>query len=129
MVQKTRTTTRIIHSIFFTGLFLALVTGCSRSEPTDNTIGGSIPVLLEVDPAQASPGEEVVVQGTGFSIIPNENVVYLADTAAIATDFETTPDALQIRFTIPDTIAVGPTELLVMVEDNFSNSLPFEVIP
>jgi IPT/TIG domain-containing protein len=95
----------------------------------------SQPILNAALPSQASPGEMVTLQGTGFSADPNENIVVFGGTSAASLSYRLIPsDQLppsgaveEITFQVPGAAPPGATNLLVLVKDNPSNAIPFTV--
>jgi hypothetical protein len=70
----------------------------------------------------------VTLQGQGFSFVAQENVVALGGASVVADEYAVDPDGGEsLTFTIPEEASAGDTEVIVVVEGNTSNSLPFVV--
>jgi hypothetical protein len=68
--------------------------------------------------------------GRGFSFAAPENVVALDDSSTTAESYAIAADGTEsLTFTVPDGAATGDTSLLVVVEGNASNAVPFTVLP
>jgi hypothetical protein len=128
MVQK-----RLIKSpLGFALLFL--LAACGKEGGNTNTVTFQ-PILTAALPDRASAGETVTLQGTGFSVNPNENIVIFGGTSAASLSYRLIPsDQLpgngaveEITFQVPNTAQPGATSLLVLVLDNPSNGISFTV--
>ena len=89
-----------------------------------------VPILVSVAPEAASAGNSVTLQGQGFSFVAQENVVVVGDASTVADQYLIAEDGTEsLTFTLPDSASAGETQVLVVVEDNASNTLPFTVDP
>ncbi|HEX5038214.1 MAG TPA: IPT/TIG domain-containing protein [bacterium] len=87
-------------------------------------------MLVSVAPDAATAGDSVTLQGQGFSFVAQENVVAVGDASTVADDYLIAEDGTEsLTFTLPDSASAGDTQILVVVEGNASNALPFVVEP
>jgi hypothetical protein len=121
------------HAIFLLSVFalLCVFAGCGRTTPSSNVANGSdAPIVTSVDPEAAVAGDPVTVSGHGFSFAAPENVVLVADGSGSAETYDIADDGTEIlTFTLPFGLSPGETNLLVVVEGNASNAVPFNVLP
>jgi len=94
--------------------------------------GAGSPTIDSVTPASARRGESVIVHGAGFCVpdcagSPNGAVDFGLDPLVRASVL--TWDATAIQVAVPQTVDVGPTEIVVTVNDRSSNAVDFEVVP
>ena len=93
---------------------------------------GGDPVVVELSPSTASSSQSVTVKGTGFSLVPEENIISINGTTARAKTYALTglqdrPEA--ITFDVPAGVASGTLSLIVTVLDSPSNSVSLTVTP
>ncbi len=120
---------RVAH--LFIVLSLAWIAACGGARTT-TVADGSAPVLLSATPLTVSRGSLVTLSGSGFSVVPQENVVLLGGNASIASDYAVTASGESITFMIPSNAALGDQNVSVMVEgfaDALSNALPLTITP
>jgi hypothetical protein len=117
-----------IFGLFF--IFI-LFTACGSGSENSNTVS-SQPVLIAALPDSAAIGATVTLQGIGFSITPNENIVVVGGATAVALTHQfinPLPNGAieEITFQIPSNAEVGSGNVFVLVSENPSNSIPFTV--
>jgi len=115
-------------------LGIPVFAGCAaidRSQPDTHTVSGSgVPVITRVAPDVASVGDSITLTGQGFSFVAPENVVAVGGSSGSADEYAIADDGTEsLTFTLPDDAIAGETEILVIVEGNPSNTLPFVVEP
>lgn len=126
---------RLLHIVTACSFAVAcgILFGCGvagRPQPTSNVVSGGLPFVTDVEPAAASPGETLTVNGRGFSYIAPENVVAVGTSSGTAEAYEVTEDGTEsLVFTLPEDAVIGDSELLVIVEGRASNPVPFTVLP
>ncbi len=107
-----------------------LLVSCGGGTPDSHVVSGSVPLLLSTTPSTAAPGTSVRLTGTGFSFVPQENIVALGDFSVPADEYTIGEDGSeQIQFTIPNEIDAGENQIFVIVEGEVSNVLSFTVTP
>src|SRR4030095_2332859 len=128
-----------MNSIFLklavAGILLSGLGGCGNEDvgAKDPNVLTTQPILMAALPPQAAPGALVTVQGVGFSIVPNENIVIVdaVSSQALTHDFldPAPPHSALVDITVPvpPTAQPGLTELVLLVDEQPSNSLPFTV--
>jgi hypothetical protein len=95
--------------------------------------GVGAPTLDSASPPAARRGAAVVLRGDGFCVpdceqSPEGHVdfgVEIPQVRAVVVAW----DATEIQVVVPQSVAVGSTEILVTVNDRSSNALDFEVLP
>lgn len=109
-----------------------LIFACVSTEDESGrrVIGGATPVLVSSEPSEAGPGATVEVVGSGFSIVPAENIVSFGGASAIASEYVIDPDGNQtLLVEVPAEAPEGNQPLFVIVRGTPSNSLDFTVNP
>lgn len=123
------------HALFACAVLgIPAFAGCAavdRPQPDSHTVSGSgVPVITAVAPDNAAGGDSVTVTGQGFSFVAQENVIALGNSAVSANDYQIADDGIEtITFDVPSNAEPGDTDLIVIVEGNASNSIPFSVAP
>ena len=102
---------KIIFSLFAASTLLS----CGGA--TITTIAdGSAPIILSTSPLSSSRGSMVTITGTGFSIVPQENVIIVGGASVPATNYLASGTGESITFQLSDTTALGDQNLVVLVE-------------
>jgi len=118
---------------FFILLSLILLWACGKNDELNPNVVTSQPVLIAALPSQGAPGSTVTLQGVGFSIVPNENIIILDNTSAQALTHRFVDPSLpngateEITFQVPANAVPGTTGLFLLVLENPSNSLSFTI--
>jgi hypothetical protein len=94
---------------------------------------GDAPGLDSAMPASARRGDPIVLRGTGFCVPDCETSpvgtvdfgVEIPQIRAVVVSWDETA----IQVVVPQTVALGSTEIVVTVNDRSSNALAFEVLP
>src|SRR5262245_29761459 len=128
MVQK-----RLLKKFLWGGIFPLLLAACGGEGGGTTVV--SQPILNAALPDHASSGQTVTLQGTGFSVDPNENIVVFGGTSAASLSYRLIPlnqlpgsgAVEEVTFQVPSAAAPGATSLLVLVQENPSNAIPFTV--
>lgn len=115
-------------------LFLiGILIGCGSAtddsvEPFDASVVTQVaPVVTRINPTIGRAGDVITVFGVGFSVIPEDNIVLLTGSAALAfgynaVDAAGTGEVEELTFAIPTNATTGITSVIVNVYDNSSNS-------
>lgn len=100
------------------------------------TIANSAPKLTGVSPGSAPPGAKITLTGSGFSVIPNNNIVSFARPGAPLTILD--PDENEIvrdaagqpslRVEVPE-IAPGAAQIVVATVDDFTGVISNTSLP
>jgi hypothetical protein len=104
--------------------------GIEGTVPTD-----TFPIVMRVSPDSGAAGETITVFGVGYSIIPNENILFLGEGASAATSYGLVTngepgEAEQLTFPVPAESLPGDQAVVVLVNENTSNAdLSFTVLP
>ena len=106
-------------------MFAACGSGSDGFDPT--VPSQSPPIITQVVPATASPGDTVSLYGSGFSNEAASNIVVFGTSTLSASTWEMLPtpvgdESEAITFTIPTDAAVGTFDIYVFVIDNPSNT-------
>jgi len=118
---------RGLFSIFF----LLILSACSGSGvPSDTTT--TQPLVMAALPNFAPTGSTITLQGIGFSLIFNENIVVVGNVSTQALSHQFIPNTPagateEITFTIPSNSQIGPGSIFAIVDDVISNTIPFTV--
>ncbi|MFO1519358.1 MAG: IPT/TIG domain-containing protein [bacterium] len=124
----------LYYILFASFLYLgALSCGSGRSD-NPNTVT-SQPVLMAALPAQGKAGDTITLQGVGFSIAPNEDIIVLGGITLQALTHDFIPNnalpangaSEEITFQIPANAPVGAGNVLVLVNETPTNGVPFTV--
>lgn len=125
---------KLASSLLVTVSLGAWLAGCGTESGVKNpNVITDQPVLIATLPSQGAPGGTVTLQGVGFSIVPDENIIILDDTSSQGLSHRfldpLPPNGAveEITFLIPLNAVPGATQLIVLVEERPSNSLPFTV--
>ena len=113
-------------------VFIALAcVSCGDSRSLGSNTSGSAPVLLSSNPAAASPGSEIILKGSGFSVVAQENIVSVAGASAVAEKYEVASDdgSESITFHVPATAAPQAGAIAVVIDGEASNTIPFTINP
>lgn len=116
---------------------LMSVAACGGSGGTygDDVPTNAPPTVSAVAPAAGPAGTVITISGFGFSDVAPNNIVVIGDSAvpASAYDLVDPPTATEVEFltaTVPDSVGLGDTSVVVLVGDNASNSdVTFTVTP
>ncbi len=93
------------------------------------------PIIMNIDPTQASAGEQITISGIGFSSSAPNNIIMLNDAAIPASTYDIITNANssaleQIEFILPDDLDIGDNTIVVIVYDHTSNAdFQLEVMP
>jgi len=115
-----------------TVLCLLFFSACgSGSDPSPNATTPQ-PVLIASQPNSAPVGDTISLQGVGFSVVFNENIVLVGNVSAQALSHHfitPTPNGAteEITFQIPSNAVIGMGTLVAIVDGAVSNSIPFTV--
>ncbi|QQR81061.1 MAG: IPT/TIG domain-containing protein [Deltaproteobacteria bacterium] len=99
---------------------------------TTTVADGSAPILLSITPLSVSRGSTVTLSGSGFSIVPQENVILLGGTSTPASNYITNSSGEAITFIVPNNTPLGDQPLTVIVEgfaDSISNPITLTITP
>ena len=103
---------------------------CGRTVADGNIPSGSAPVLMTANPGSASHGSSVSLVGVGFSIVAEENIVSIGGVTAQAASYAVSNDGAEVvTFTLPDGAPTGSSGVMVIIDGEASNTLPFTVTP
>jgi hypothetical protein len=118
--------------ILFLVSFLSYLPACGSKNDSSSDTTTDQPVLLSVQPNAGKAQDTITLQGIGFSVTFNENIVLVgnASTPALSHQFiSPTPNGAteEITAQIPSNAQVGPGLVSVIVSETPSNGLPFTV--
>ncbi len=97
-----------------------------------STADGSSPVIFTNSPLVASRDSDVVITGTGFSIIPQENIIIVGTVSVVASAYAANGTQETLTFHLPAEAALGEQNILVLVASEQaiqSNVIPITIIP
>lgn len=122
-----------VPKILLFSLFFSL-TRCGSETPPSPAVT-SQPVLMAALPAFAPVGTTIALQGVGFSLIPNQNIVVAGGATAVGLSHAFIPEAEQpangaveeITFEVPPEAQPSVSTLFVLVGNTPSNSISFTV--
>ncbi len=124
----------VVYSIWYVVLS-GLIMSCGSGTPySPDVVTDSPPTIMRVEPAQGVAGSQVTIFGFGFSIEIANNVVIIGEQAVSAQEYNlltnpTNGELESIVFTVPANLAVGVYDLLVLVNEEPSNTdQTFEVL-
>ena len=109
--------------------------GGTELDISDNVPTGSPPLVFDVSPNTAAVGDQVLVSGIGYSIVPAENIIHFGDTAVVAETYALLDPPQnnaveQLTFTMPTDADIGDHLLLLTVDGEPSNAdTDFTVTP
>lgn len=104
--------------------------GASGDVPT-----GTEPVIASITPASGPVGSTILIEGFGFSLVPQNNIIIIGNSSVAATDYQlvipaVSPNIEELTATVPTGSAVGVNSVTVVVDGNPSNSdITFTVTP
>lgn len=90
---------------------------------------------MRISPDSGAPGDSITVYGVGYSIIPNENLLFIGQGASAATSYDLVTNGQpgeveQLTFTVPNESLPGTQPVILLVNDNSSNAdVTFTVLP
>lgn len=90
---------------------------------------------MRISPDSGAAGDSITVFGVGYSIIPNENLLFIGEGASPATSYALVTNGQpgeveQLTFTVPEESLPGTQETVLLVNDNSSNAdITFTVLP
>ena len=102
--------------------------GCGEEAISD--ISASIteapPNLSSVTPATAAQGATIALRGSGFSVVAQENVVWIGTESMVATNYlllnpPTSSEIEEIQATLPASLIPGTYAVIVQTGDMMSN--------
>lgn len=114
-------------------LLIGMFIGCGSAaddsvEPFDASVATQVaPVVTRINPTFGRADDVITIVGVGFSVIPEDNIVLLTGSAALAfgynaVDAAETGEVEELTFAIPTNATTGITSVIVNVYDNSSNS-------
>lgn len=115
---------------FFLITLLSLIS-CGGSRLTSSADGSS-PVIFTDAPLIASRDSDVIITGTGFSIIPQENIIIIGAVSVVATSYAVNGTQETLTFHLPAEAALGEQNILVLVASEQviqSNVIPITITP
>lgn len=92
----------------------------------------SYPIISRVDPATGTAGDTITIFGFGFSSAGELNTVVLGDNAIVAQNYALLDPPVddeieQIDFVIPTGLTADTVDLSLLVLENVSNPVEFEI--
>lgn len=113
-------------------LCAGLCAGCGdatseRVEPFDPAVATQVtPVVTRIAPVTGRSGDLMTIFGAGFSVVPEDNIVILSNTVALAASYAATAagtpgEVEQLTFTIPSNTTIGTHAVTVNVYEHTSN--------
>jgi len=112
--------------MFFAAAILFSACG-SGGDITDDVPSDSPPIVMRVDPAIATAGDQITIFGIGFSAAAPTNIIIIGDAGIYAESYQLIPNPIDeeaeaITAVIPAGIAPDLYPILVVVGENTSNS-------
>lgn len=102
---------------------------------SDSVPTAAPPVIMRISPDSGAARDSITVFGVGYSINPNENILFIGEGASVATSYALVTNGQpgeveQLTFTVPDESLPGTQETVLLVNDNSSNAdVTFTVLP
>ncbi len=87
---------------------------------------------MSITPATARAGDDVTIQGVGFSLVAAENIILIDGSSVVAISYNLTGDddsPESIVFTLPASLPAGDFTIQVMVAENVSNEIHITLNP
>ncbi len=85
------------------------------------------PGISQVSPAQAAPGQAIMIQGIGFDPTAANDAVVIGGAAATVLTAAVNPSHDQLQVTVPATLKPGPVTVTVTVGGKTSTAVNFTV--
>lgn len=118
------------------GLLASFACGDPSTIVVDSNVPtASLPLIARIAPTSGSVGSTVSLFGLGFSVAPEENIIFVGTSATSANTYTLTgggnpAEIEEITFTVPGDLVGGTYSVFVEVLGNPSNAdMSFAVTP
>lgn len=122
------------RALFLVICFFAACGSSSEANFSDHVPIPTEPFLARLDPEELQAGQNFSVFGFGFSIVPEENILFVADQTLNAETYSLVDppnenEIEELTFTLPADTELGVQEMALVVLGHSSNVLDVTINP